>query len=109
MLQGDARSAQTGLAEVYEDGLRARDLRYQAEALYIRAYAELVLADFDGVRRTLAAIQAVLAAGLQSEVENTERHLAALLALWHARRGELEEAEGHFRRAAKLISCTMDF
>jgi class 3 adenylate cyclase/tetratricopeptide (TPR) repeat protein len=105
MLQGDARSAQAGFADIYEDGLRAHDLRYQAEALCLRAYAELVLADFDGVRLTLAEIQAVVAAGLQSEVENTERHLAALFALWHARRGELEEAEGHFRRAAKLISA----
>jgi class 3 adenylate cyclase len=105
MLQGDARSAQDGFAAFYEDALRARDLRYQAEALCLRAYAELVLADFDGVRSTLAAIQAVLAAGLQSEVENTERHLGAIFALWHARRGELEEAEGHFRRAAKLIAA----
>jgi len=105
ILQGDARSAQAGLAETYEDGVRARDLRYQAEALCTRVYAELMLADFDGVRRTLAAIQAVLATGLQSEVENTERHLAALFAIWHARRGELEEAEGHFRRAAKLIAA----
>jgi tetratricopeptide (TPR) repeat protein len=104
ILKGDARSALAGVAETYEDGVRARDLRYQAEALCIRAYAELVLADFDAVQRTLAAIQAVLAAGLQTEVENTERHLAALFALWHSRRGELEEAEGHFRRAARLIA-----
>jgi class 3 adenylate cyclase len=106
MLQGDLRSALAGFTEIHEDAVRARDLRYQAEALCLRAYAELVLADFDGVRRTLATIQAVLAGGLQSEVENTERHLAALSALWHARRGELEEAEGHFRRAAKLISAS---
>jgi class 3 adenylate cyclase len=105
MLQGDARSAQAGFAEFHEDALRARDLRYQAEGLCLRAYAEQMLADFDGVRRTLAAIQAVLAGGLQTEVANTERHLAALFALWHARRGELEEAEGHLRRAAKMIAA----
>lgn len=106
LLQGDARSAQARFQEMYREAVRAHDLRYQAEALRSRAHAELTLADFEGARGTLSALQAVLAAGLPSEVESTERHLAALLGLWHARRGELEEAEGHVRRAAKLIAAS---